>query len=122
MTGAVAWTPQISETLSALAYFDFRYTSALNTGSDLDFEKIQPGFVVANARIGLYGRDKVWGIELWGQNIFNELYQQVAADAPLQGSGTFRAVAQGLAPSASQLFITFPAEPRAYGVTVRTKF
>ena len=122
VTGAAAWTPQISETMSALAYFDFRYTSALNTGSDLDFEKIQQGFVIANARIGLYGKDKVWGIEFWGQNIFNTLYQQVAADAPLQGSGTFRAVQRGLSASANQLFITFPAEPRTYGVTVRTKF
>ena len=122
VTGAVAWTPQISDTMSALAYFDFRYTSEFNTGSDLDAEKRQPGFVVANARVGLYGKDKKWGIELWGQNVFNTLYQQVAADAPLQGSGTYNAVARGLSPSASQVFITFPAEPRTYGVTVRTKF
>jgi outer membrane receptor protein involved in Fe transport len=121
-TGAAAWTPQINETMSALLYLDFRYTSALNTGSDLDFEKIQPGFVVANARIGLYGKDKKWGVELWGQNIFNTLYQQVAADAPLQGGGTFNAVARGLSATANQVFITFPAEPRTYGVTLRTKF
>ena len=108
--------------MSALLYLDFRYTSALNTGSDLDFEKIQPGFVVANARIGLYGKDKKWGVELWGQNIFNTLYQQVAADAPLQGGGTFNAVARGLSASANQVLITFPAEPRTYGVTLRTKF
>ena len=122
VTGAAAWTPQINETLSALAYFDFRYSSALNTGSDLDAEKRQPGFIIANARIGLYGKDRKWGIEFWGQNIFNTLYQQVAADAPLQGSGTFNAVARSLSASASQVFITFPAEPRTYGVTVRTKF
>jgi outer membrane receptor protein involved in Fe transport len=122
VTGSVAWTPKITEDLSSLFYFDFRYMSELNTGSDLDFEKRQPGFAVANARIGIYGKDQVWGIEFWGQNIFNALYQQVAADAPLQGGGTFNAVARGLAPTANQLFITFPAEPRTYGVTVRTRF
>jgi outer membrane receptor protein involved in Fe transport len=122
VTGSVAWTPKITEDLSSLFYFDFRYMSELNTGSDLDFEKRQPGFAVANARIGLYGKDQVWGIEFWGQNIFNTLYQQVAADAPLQGGGTFNAVARGLAATANQLFITFPAEPRTYGVTVRTRF
>jgi outer membrane receptor protein involved in Fe transport len=122
VTGSAAWTPKINDDLSALFYFDFRYMSELNTGSDLDFEKRQPGFAVANARIGIYGKDQIWGIEFWGQNIFNELYQQVAADAPLQGSGTFNAVARGLAPTANQLFITFPAEPRTYGVTVRTRF
>jgi iron complex outermembrane recepter protein len=122
VTGSAAWTPKITEDLSALFYFDFRYMSELNTGSDLDFEKRQPGFAVANARIGIYGKDQVWGVEFWGQNIFNTLYQQVAADAPLQGSGTFNAVARGLAATANQLFITFPAEPRTYGVTVRTRF
>ncbi len=122
MTGSAAWTPRINDRLSALFYFDFRYNSALNTGSDLDFEKIQKAYVVANARIGIYGRDKRWGIEFWGQNIFNELYQQVAADDPIQGSGTFRAVQRGLSATANQLFITFPAEPRTYGITLRTKF
>jgi len=122
VTGSAAWTPQISDTMSALMYFDFRYMSELNTGSDLDFEKRQPGFVVANARVGIYGKDRVWGVELWGQNIFNTLYQQVAADAPLQGGGTFNAVNRGLAATANQLFITFPAEPRTYGITVRTRF
>ena len=122
VTSSAAWTPQINETLSALVYFDMRYTSALNTGSDLDFEKVQPGFVVANARLGVYGKDRIWGVELWAQNLFNEVYQQVAADAPLQGSGTFNAVARGLSASASQVFVTFPAEPRTFGVTLRTKF
>ena len=122
VTSSAAWTPQINEGLSALVYFDMRYTSALNTGSDLDIEKVQPGFVVANARVGLYGKDRKWGIELWAQNLFDEVYQQVAADAPLQGSGTMRAVQRGLSQSASQVFVTFPAEPRTYGVTLRTKF
>ena len=122
VTGSIAWTPKISETLSALTYFDFRYQSALNTGSDLDFEKFQKGFAIANARIGLYGKEQRWGIELWAQNLFNQLYQQVAADAPGQGGGTFRAVQRGLSASANQVFITFPAEPRMYGVTLRTKF
>ncbi|MBC7505897.1 MAG: TonB-dependent receptor, partial [Sandarakinorhabdus sp.] len=122
VTSSAAWTPKINETLSALLYFDMRYSSALNTGSDLDFEKIQAGFVVANARVGLYGKNRIWGIELWAQNLFNEVYQQVAADAPLQGSGTLRAVQRGLSASSSQVFVTFPAEPRTFGVTVRTKF
>ena len=121
-TGSASWTPPIGDNLTGLAYIDFRHSSAINTGSDLDFEKIQAPYTLVNARIGIYGKNKVWGIELWGQNIFNTLYQQVAADNPLQGSGTFRAVAQGLSASANQTFITFPAEPRTYGVTLRTKF
>ena len=121
-TTSFAWTPPIADRFSGLFYVDARYQSGTNTGSDLDFEKIQPGFVVVNGRIGLYGPDRKWGIELWGQNLFNEKYQQIAADAPAQGSGTTRGVARGIQASANQLYITFPAEPRTYGITVRTKF
>ena len=122
VTGSAAWTPALTDSLSALAYIDFRYQSDLNTGSDLDFEKMQDGFLLVNARIGLYGRDKVWGIELWSQNLLDKKYQQIAADAPAQGSGTYRQVAAGLLTTANPLYITFPAEPRTFGFTVRTRF
>ncbi len=122
VTSSFAWTPQINDRFSALFYIDGRYQSGINTGSDLDFEKVQPGFAMVNSRIGLYGPEKKWGVEFWAQNLFNEKYQQIAADAPAQGSGTTRGVASGLQASANQLYITFPAEPRTFGVTVRTKF
>ncbi len=121
-TASFAWTPPIGDNMSGLFYVDTRYQSAINTGSDLDYEKIQPGFAVVNARLGLYGPNRKWGIEFWAQNLLDEKYQQIAADAPAQGSGTTRGVATGLQASANQLYITFPAEPRTYGVTVRTKF
>ena len=60
--------------------------------------------------------------ELWGQNLFNKQYFQISADAPLQGSGTFRGVAQGISTTANQLFLTFPGEPRTFGVTGRFRF
>jgi outer membrane receptor protein involved in Fe transport len=121
-TGAIAWTPPVSDSMSALVYLDMRYQSDTNTGSDLDLEKVQDGYAVFNGRLGLYGEERRWGIELWGQNLFGKKYQQISADTPLQGGGTFRAVRDGLAASANQLFINFPGEPRTYGVTVKTKF
>jgi outer membrane receptor protein involved in Fe transport len=120
-TGSIAYSPTLTNGFGSLFYVDFRTQSALNTGSDLDYEKIQPAFTVVNARIGIYAPDKRWGIELWGQNLFNTLYQQIAADAPAQGSGTFRQTAQ-FGTAANQIYITFPAEPRTYGVTLRTRF
>ena len=121
-TSSLAFTPPVGDTgLSSLFYLDARYQSALNTGSDLDVEKIQQGFVVVNGRIGLYGKDRRWGVEFWGQNLFDIKYQQVAADGPLQGGGTYNQTAR-FGSSANQLYITFPAEPRTYGITVRTRF
>jgi iron complex outermembrane recepter protein len=126
LTGAISYTPKISESLSALFYLDMRMQSDVNTGSDLDDEKIQDGYALVNGRIGIFGPERKWSLEVWGQNLLNKKYQQVAADAPGQGSGTFNAVAAaastGLAATANQLYVAFPGEPRTYGVTARFRF
>ncbi len=122
VTGGIGYSPDIGTNgLSGLIYLDFRYQSGVNTGSDLDIEKVEQGFGIVNGRLGLFGKDKRWGIEVFGQNILNKKYQQIAADAPIQGGGTTRGVAAGSA-TANQLFIAFPGEPRTYGVTVKYKF
>jgi iron complex outermembrane recepter protein len=122
VTGGIAYSPDLgSNGMSSLFYMDFRYQSDVNTGSDLDIEKVQDGFLTLNSRIGIYGRDKRWGVEFWGQNILNKKYQQIASDTPLQGGGTTRGVLAGSA-QANQLFIAFPGEPRTYGITIKGKF
>ena len=126
-TAGISWTPPIGGSgMSALVYLDTRLQSDTNTGSNLDIEKEQDAFAVFNGRIGLFGRDRRWGIELWGQNLFNKQYYQIGADMPLQGSGSFRAVAapaaSGHPGTANKLFVGFPGEPRTYGVTLRGQF
>jgi hypothetical protein len=41
---------------------------------------------------------------------------------PVHGSGTFRGVAQGISATANQLFLSFPGEPRMFGITGRVRF
>jgi outer membrane receptor protein involved in Fe transport len=127
VTGSVAWTPDIgSSGLSGLFYVDTRMTSDYNTGSDLLPEKVQDGFAVVNARIGLRGPEQKWAVELWAQNLFDKNYDQVAFNSPLQASGTGSLAHQkefGTATSfSSQLFSAFLSEPRTFGVTLRGKF
>jgi hypothetical protein len=123
LTGAAAWTPPIGDSgLSALVYADARYMSSLNTGSDLDLEKVQKGFTVVNGRIGIRGRNNSWSVELWAQNLFNEKFEQVAFDAPTQGSGTERGVLANFYPRSTQLYGSFLGEPRTFGVTLRAAF
>lgn len=126
-TAGVSWTPPVGDNgWSGLVYLDTRLQSDTNTGSDLDIEKVQDGFMVFNGRLGLYGPDRKWGIELWGQNLLNKKFYMIGADMPLQGGGTFRSVAApaatGLAGTANQLFVGFPGEPRTYGITLRGSF
>ncbi len=126
VTGSAALTPDIQGTeLTGLLYADFRYQGDTNTGSDLDPEKVQDGFLIVNARLGIYGAEKRWGLEFWAQNLLNKTYQQIAADGPLQGSGTIGAVTRGLTAvnaQQTQLFLGFLGEPRTFGVTLKAKF
>lgn len=125
-TASFSWTPPIgSGGMRGLFYIDGRQMSDFNTGSDLDIEKRQKGFGVINGRIGLHGRDNRWGVELWGMNLLDTKFKQIAFDMPLQGSCTTRGAQAGFCsptPNRStQLFGAFLGEPRTFGVTVRGK-
>jgi outer membrane receptor protein involved in Fe transport len=126
LTGAAAWTPPIGGTgLSGLFYLDARYMSGFNTGSDLDLEKFQGSFTVVNGRVGLRGPNNAWSVELWAQNLFNEKFEQVAFDAPIQGTCTTAGAVKGFCSPipnvATQLYGTFLGEPRTFGITFRGK-
>ena len=112
--------------MSALFYLDARTTSKYNTGSDLYPEKRQPSYSVFNGRIGLRGAQERWSLEFWGQNSFNEKFEQVIFNSPLQSSGpNNHSVAQlgrSGATMTNQLFSAYMGEPRTYGVTLRGKF
>jgi outer membrane receptor protein involved in Fe transport len=120
-TAAVTWTPAINDNMGALVYVDYRLQSDVNTGSDLFPEKRQASVFVVNARLGLNGNDRRWQVEAWAQNLFNAQYQQIAFNAPLQGSGSIAQTVSNGTP-ATTLFGSFLAEPRTFGVTIRTKF
>ena len=126
VTGAAAWTPPIGGTgLSGLAYVDARYMSGFNTGSDLDIEKFQGSFTVINARVGIRGPNNSWSVELWAQNLLDKNFEQVAFDAPIQGTCTTRGAINGFCSPipnvATQLYGTFLGEPRTFGITFRGK-
>ncbi|RYD55893.1 MAG: TonB-dependent receptor [Sphingomonadales bacterium] len=128
VTTSFAWTPDLGGSgLSGLFYVDQRTTSAYNTGSDLFPEKEQKGYTVVNGRVGIRGPAEKWAIEFWAQNLLNQQYQQVAFNSPFQGANTRAQVtAPGFgSPSfttANQLFSSYLAEPRTYGITGRFKF
>jgi len=85
-------------------------------------EKRQEGIPVVNARLGLTGPESAWSIEFWAQNLLDQDYRQVVTGAPIQGAGSVATLRRGGGSVADSLFIVFPAEPRTYGVTVRTVF
>jgi outer membrane receptor protein involved in Fe transport len=130
VTTSLTFTPPIGGSgMSALFYVDSRLTSDFNTGSDLFPEKAQDSFLLVNARIGIRGPEQRWSLEFWAQNLLDTDYQQVAFSAPLQSSGPFngtRAQVQAFGSPTSamsnQVFTSYLAEPRTFGVTGRFRF
>lgn len=105
-TYSLSWTPQIGGSgLSGLVFVNARTTSSYNTGSNLAANKIQEGYTVVNARLGLRGPDDAWSLELYGQNVFDQDYTQVIFDSAFQGSYT-----------------AYLADPRTFGVALRARF
>jgi outer membrane receptor protein involved in Fe transport len=123
-TGSLTWTPPIGDTgLTGLFYADTRVTSDYNTGSDLFPQKRQDGYAVVNGRIGIRGPQERWALEFFVQNLFKQDYTQVAFNTPFQAGATNAAVFPAAqSPGATQIFSAFLAEPRTYGVTLRTRF
>ena len=92
-----------------------KYVSEYNTGSDLDPEKMQSAYTVANARFGIGARNERWMVEIWSTNLTDENYVQVGFDGPLQN----------VSPAPGNPFNTFNAflgAPRMYGATLRLRY
>jgi outer membrane receptor protein involved in Fe transport len=126
-TGSASFTPMVSKTLKALIYGDIRYTSRINTASDLFVEKAQKGFALVNARLGLGRANGRWSVELWAQNLFDVRYKQIGFNMPLQGGGQgvvpgTAAAVKAFGTSSTQLFGAFLGEPRTWGGSVRVQF
>jgi iron complex outermembrane recepter protein len=103
---AATYTVPLSSSLEFRANVNEKYNSSYNTGSDLDPRKLQGGYGLLNARLGVGSTDGKWTVEIWGANLANKGYYQVAFDAPIQ-YGQVDA---------------FLADPRTFGITARTKF
>jgi len=84
---------------------DAKTNSAYNTGSDLNPIKVQKAYTLVNGRVAIGAPDDSWSLELWGQNLSDATYYQVAFAAPFQ-SGTYDA---------------FLGQPRTYGITLRLR-
>ena len=122
-TGSISWTPQIGNSgLTGLIYADARVTSGYNTGSDLFPQKAQDSYALINARLGVRGPQQRWSIEFWAQNLFNQDYQQVAFNSPFQAGTTAAPFVDPQFPGGRQIFSSFLAEPRTYGITGRFRF
>ena len=96
----------ITDALALLFSVTEKYNSSYNTDTQLSPVNMQSSYGILNARIGIGAPDDKWALELWGQNLADRGYYQVAFDAPFQIGQTD----------------AFLGDPRTFGLTFRTKF
>ena len=106
---SAAYQVPLSSTLALRMSADEKYNSSYNTGSDLDPRKLQGAYGLLSARIGIGAPDNKWSFEIWGQNLTNKGYFQVAFDAPFQGI------------PGNQQIDSFVGDPLTFGATFRVQ-
>lgn len=122
-SGSLSYERPVGGDLKARFNIGTKYSSKYNTGSDLFPPKVQKAYTVVNARLGLGAADDKWTVELWGQNLFNEKYAQVAFNGTLQGSSGLSATNKVYNPAADTItYNAFLGAPRTYGLTLRAKY
>ncbi|MBN8528146.1 MAG: TonB-dependent receptor [Caulobacterales bacterium] len=130
-TASINFDREIGGGLRAGFALSAKYMTEYNTGSDLLPFKMQDAFTTVNGRISIGSADDRWTLDLWGQNITDEEYVQVAFNGFLQGSAfngplnTAPGPYQGsyYNPSLdSQTYAAFLGQPRTYGFTLRLKY
>ncbi|MGA7538243.1 MAG: TonB-dependent receptor [Steroidobacteraceae bacterium] len=110
---AGAYQVPLSSSLALRISADEKYSSSYNTGSDLDPIKLQGSYGILDARIGIGPPGGNWTFEVWGQNLTDKGYFQVAFDAPFQGLAV---------PGFNNQIDSFVGDPRTFGATIRVKF
>ncbi len=122
-SGSMTYETPVGGNLKARFNIGAKYSSSYNTGSDLFPPKVQKAFTVVNGRVGIGADDDRWTVELWGMNLFNEKYYQVAFNGTLQGSSGLSATQKTYNPALDTItYDAFLGAPRTYGVTLRSKF
>ena len=92
--------------------FGSKFNSKYNTDSDEDPRKVQGSYFVSDGRVVFGPQDGRYDVELWGENLFNTDYEQVAFDVPFQNAPN----------NATGLIEAFLGAPRTFGATLRAKF
>lgn len=109
ITGAITWTPQLSDNVGALFHVDWRTNSDANTINNPIARPFttNDGYSIVNARVGLnFGEGGRFGIEAYVENLFDTYYNITSFPIPEQGSS----------------FAVYPSPPRFYGVKARARF
>lgn len=117
VTAGASYKHPITEAFDGFVNVDAKYSSSYQVGSDEDPNKMQDGFALVNASLGVSTHDKKYELSLWGTNLFNQFYKQTAFNGVLQTFSTPPAAN----PSMNNYYY-YPGQPRFWGATLKVRF
>ncbi len=86
-----------------IANANWSHVGEVNTGSDLDPEKVREAYNMFNAQLGIKTADGRYEVIAWGRNLSNKRVNTLVFDSVFQGGS----------------WHTFGNEPRTYGLTLK---
>ena len=89
--------------LNWLMNANWSHVGEVNTGSDLDPEKVRPAFDIFNAQLGIKTSNGRYEAFVWGRNLADKRMNMLVFDSVFQGGS----------------WHTFVSEPRTYGLTLK---
>ena len=95
--------PLANTGLNWLMNANWSHVGEVNTGSDLDPEKVRAAFDTFNAQIGIKTSDGRYEAVVWGRNLTDKRMNMLVFDSVFQGGS----------------WHTFVSEPRTYGLTLK---
>ncbi len=102
---AISYGFPIGDTgLRGAAYVDARYVSDQFTSGSTDIRRIQKGYTLVNARLGVNSADGAWHADIWARNLLDKEYARRILTSVTSNLGAFL------------------GDPRTYGVTLRRDF
>ena len=86
--------------LGWMGRLEYNYTDEFYMAQDLDENLKNDSSHVVNARLGVYGRDRVWELTAWSRNLLDDEYYVIGFDIPVLSG-----------------YAAINAPPRTYGLT-----
>ncbi len=117
MVAGLSYKHPVTDSLDGFVNVDTKYTSSYEVGSDEDPVKMQKGFGLTNASIGVSTHDQRLTFSIFATNLFDRFYKQTAYDGVLQTFSNPPAAHPG-----ENNYDYFPGQPRFVGATLRIRY
>jgi len=97
---------EITDGISGYAHAEYSFIGDMVLGQNNDPYKFEDDYGLLNLRAGAHFKEYAMNLTIWGRNVLDDNYKRITFDAPLQ----------------SGKLMSYPSEPRTFGITLNKDF